>query len=291
MEPRAGQSAVIDLPPAVLVGGVFRFLSMRLADGGALDGLREEVRLWSGTYARSPERPSRSAPLAPSLPSSPADSEALRASVRAGAASRERILRATALCAAQSGFRGMTVSDIVALAGVSRRLFYNEFAGKSAAFTAAYESMFQRTIAACTPAFFSERGWPERIWQCGLAFSRFMSREPLLAYLGFVECYAVGPGFVPRVHDTQLAFTLFLEEGFRQSPQAQALPRACASLTQAAIFEAGFHACRSGVSIYMRRLQPLAAYIALTPFIGRDPAGEFVSATLAEARAGRTVAA
>ncbi len=277
--------STIDIPGAILIGGIFRFLSMRLADGNALDGLHEEVREWAAAFIRRSGEPSWSDRFPPGLPQRPWRSTPPTPAVGSHASARERILRATAAVIAQKGYRRMTVADIVALAGVSRRLFYTEFASKPAAFIAAYEHMFQRTIAICTPAFFSPGGWPERVWQSGCAFSNFLTCEPLLAYLGFVECYAIGPGFVPRVHDTQLAFTLFLEEGFRQGPQAQSLSRACASLSQATIFESGFQACRCGVGLYARRVQPLGVYVALAPFIGADAAGEFVTGKLCEWRA------
>lgn len=273
----AGQRSAIDLPTAIVIGGMFRFLSMRLADGGALDGLREEVREWAGAFIRRPLEPAWGARFSPPPQHHLSRSPARPSSLRLRGASRERILRATASNVAEKGYLAMTVADIVAGAGVSRRLFYNEFAGKQAAFIAAYEHMFQRTLAACTPAFFSSGTWPERVWQSALAFTDFLSREPLLAYLGFVECYAIGPGFVSRVHDTQLAFTLFLEEGYRQRPEAASLSRSCASLTAAMIFETGFRGSRRGVSLHIRRLQPLAVYTALTPFIGADAAGTFVS--------------
>jgi hypothetical protein len=108
----------------------------------------------------------------------------------------------------------------------------------------------------------------------------FFSREPLLAYIGFVECYAVGRQFALRIRDTQLAFTLFLEDGYRQRPEAQALSRDCSELTAAAIFEACFQASLRGPAMHIRRVQPLSVYIALGPFIGRNAAGKFVESKL-----------
>jgi len=189
------------------------------------------------------------------------------------------------------GYTQTTVADIVVAAGISRRRFYNEFASKSAAFIAAYEHGFQQTLAACTPAFFSAGDWPERIWQSAQAFTGFFASEPSLAYLGFVECYAVGPGFASRVHDTQLAYTLFLEEGYRQPREGPAPSRATSELTAAAIAEAGLQVTSRSPGLFIRRMQPLAVYIALAPFIGVDRAGEFVTGKLADLPAGAAAAA
>jgi AcrR family transcriptional regulator len=270
-DPAARQST-IDLPAAILVGATFRFLSMQLSDGGAADGLRDDVREWAGAFARRPSRPSWSSTFAPALPDrvSPLQSNGMRPA----GSTRERIVRATALMVRERGYRAVTVADIVAAARVSRRGFYNEFPSKADAFIAAYEHGFQQALATCTPAFFASHAWPERVWHGAQALAGFLAREPSLAYLGFVECYALGPAFVARVHDTQLAFTLFLEEGHRQ--RSRALSRACSALSVAAIFELAFQASRPRRGFDIRRAQPLAVYVALAPFIGSDAAGEFV---------------
>lgn len=270
----------LDLPPAIAIGGLFRFLSMSLCDGSTLDGLSAEVRQWAVAFARQAWSESWSAKFAPAFPDRTPMADATHTRPRQQASARERILHATAATICAKGYRDITVADIVRIAGVSRRGFYNLFHGKADAFAAAYERGFQQTLAACTPAFFVSADWPERVWHSAHAFTSVMAREPLTAYLGFVECHAPGPGFAPRMHDTQLAFTLFLEEGYRQRPQAQSLPRTCSALTATAIFELGFEVSRHGPSLLMRCMQPLAVYIALAPFIGRDEAGEFVSGRL-----------
>jgi AcrR family transcriptional regulator len=275
-----GQGSGIDLPAPTLVGAMFRFVSMRLADIGGLDGLRDELLEWAGAFARGASQPSWSARFAPVLPGRSSRAPVHGHRLRPGGTPRERILRATAATLADKHCRAVTVADIVAAAGVSRRLFYNEFSSRSDAFVAASEHGFQQLLAACTPAFFSSGTWPERVWQSALAFTGFFAREPSLAQLGFVECYALGRDFAPRAHDMQLAFTLFLEDGYRQRPEARSLSRSCGVLTAAAIFELGFEACRPGPSGYIRPMQPLAVYILLTPFIGSGAAGTFVAGKL-----------
>jgi AcrR family transcriptional regulator len=271
---------VIDLPLTIMIGGVFRFLSMRIADGGPLDGLAVEVRQWAGAFARRCSRSLWSSSFALASPQHAYRPAERAKPVHAAGSPRERILRATASTVREQGYRAITVADIASAAGVSRRSFYNEFPSKSAAFTAVYEDTFQRTLAVCTPAFFKPGAWPERVWSGVQASTRLLAREPASAYLGFVEPYAIGPSFASRVHDMQLAFTIFLEDGYRQRPEARALTRACSTLTATAIFETGFQASRHGTSLHIHRMQPLAVYIALAPFIGRNAAGEFVTRRL-----------
>jgi len=287
----APSQSTIDLPAPILIGATFRFLSMRLSDGDALDGVRDDVREWVGGFARRSSSPSWSARFAPVLPRHASRTPAQSGVGRTAGTPRERILRATAATIRAKSYRDIAVADIVATACVSRKGFYNEFSSKADAFMATYEHGFQQSLAACAPAFFGPRAWPERVWHGAQAFTGFLSSEPLFAYLGFVECYAIGPRFALRVHDTQLAFTLFLEEGYRHRAQAQSLSRACSVLTAAAIFEAGFQASRCGPSLYIRRMQPLAVYIALAPFTGIDEAGEFVTGKLSAANSDAPAAA
>jgi AcrR family transcriptional regulator len=279
MRASAGEEYTTDLPAAILIGGTFRFLSMRLTDGSTHDRLGAEIREWVEALARPSSQPSWSARLASALPSHPSHAP-VQSNKRPPGSARERILRATAATIREKGYRDITVADIVTAAGVSRRGFYNLFRSKSDAFTAVYEHAFQQTLAACTPAFFTPREWPERVWHGAQAFTGFFSSEPLFAHIGFVECYATGPGFAPRVHDTQLAFTLFLEDGYRQRPEAQSLSRACSVLTATAVFELGFQVSRRGPGVYLRAMQPLAVFIALAPFIGIAEAGQFVAGKL-----------
>jgi AcrR family transcriptional regulator len=190
--------------------------------------------------------------------------------------------RASEYCArpptaiAEKTYRAVTLTDTVTAAARSRRSFYNQFSSKAAAFIAAYEHAFEQMLAVCTPAFFSSVPWPERVWRSMLASTSFLARQPGFAYIGFVECHALGGSFAQRVHETQLAFTLFLEEGYRQRDDAQPLSRSTAALTAIAIAEVGFRTTRGSPGLYIRRMQPLAAYIALAPFIGSENAGRFV---------------
>lgn len=291
LEARRGRPPAVDLPTAIMIGGVFRFISMRMSGPGSLDTLADELRQWTEAFASRAGGYSWSLRFAPALPSVARRSPVAGVARRTDATHRGRIVRATMACIAAKGFRDLTVTDIVSAAGVSRRSFYNAFSSRTDAFIAAYEHAFQQTLAACTPAFFTSGTWPERVWEGAQAFTRFLSRDPLCAYIGFVECYAMGPGFVTRVHDTQLAFTLFLEEGYRQRPEAQSISRTCSALIAATIFEAGFQASRRSASLYLRPLQPLAVFIALAPFVGADEAGEFVLAKLLEGHDEGTTAA
>lgn len=273
-----------DLPASVLIGASLRFIAMRLTGSGVTENALADSRTWVAAFSRRDTQLAWSARLAPAR-SAMARSAAVSVSTqvpklgRHRGSARERLLVAAASTVREKGYRSVAVADIVLAAGVSRRSFYNEFANKSDVTIAAAESAFERLVEACSPAFFSARSWPERVWKSALAFTGFFAREPLLSHLGFVDCYSIGRAFVQRAHEMQLAFTLFLEEGYRQRGEGPELPRLCSEMTVAAMMEIGFQASR-GPGQSIRRLQPLAVYIVLTPFIGSDDAAEFVLGNL-----------
>ncbi len=279
----AGESHV-DLPLGILIGAAFRFLAMSLDVPELGGGRRGALAGWLGVFqvgssdARWSERFAPSAPEALVAP-------ARRAKRGSTEARRVRISRATAAAVRECGLHAVTVADIAAAAGVSRRALYNEFPNKTAAFIGAYEYAFEQALATSAPPFFGTGSWPERVWESARAFTGFLAREPDLCYLGFVESFAAGREFSARVNQTQLAFTLFLEEGYRQRGVAGSASRATAALSAVTIAELGFHAARAAPGIATRQIMPLAVYVALAPFIGLDPAGELVAEELAASRA------
>jgi AcrR family transcriptional regulator len=272
----------VDLPLGILIGAGFRFLAMSLDVPELGEGRRGALAEWLEVF-RQPSDARWSERFAPSAPGAPVGTTR-RAKRGSTDTRRVRISRATAATVRERGLHAVTVADIATAAGVSRRGFYNEFPNKTAAFIGAYEYAFEQALSACAPPFFGTGSWPERVWESARAFTGFLAREPDLCYLGFVESFAAGREFSKRVNETQLAFTLFLEEGYRQQGTAGSGSRATAALTAVTIAEVGFHAARAAPGLATRRIMPLAVYVALAPFIGLDPAGDLVAEELAASR-------
>jgi AcrR family transcriptional regulator len=264
----------VDLPLGVLLGGVLRFISTRLTDGPMTRTTGEELADWVRAFATA-ERASWTDFRLPTATTEARDACPAPIVVRT-LPPRERLLRATAVVILVKGYRATTVADIVATAGVSRRSFYDHFFCKKAAVLESYEFAFAESIKAIAPPFFASACWPQRVWESAQAFTRFFAAEPAFAYLGFVECYALGSDSHARVRDTQQAFTFFLADGSSQRHVGPP-PQAFAPCTAFVIFEAGFRAARAGPSRHLRRMQPLAVYIALTPFIGVEAARRCVA--------------
>jgi AcrR family transcriptional regulator len=306
---RAGSRSP-DLPTKALVGGVLGVISSRLLRGGDVDGLAAELSddllAWVQSYAVPAGHPRHSSAgwaelgrgMALEL-SPPADvggegeddgprrlprgRQQLPAEL-AGSAHRERILQATAQLARTKGYAAMTVTDIVAAARISRNAFYAHFPSKGEAYGAAQTMTLQTVLAAAASAFATGETWPERVWAGVAEATRVSAIEVTdLAWMEFVETYAAGPAALERRHGSQLAFSLFLEDGYRQRPEAASLPRLCSEAIGSALAELGFHHIASGCNADLRELVPQSVYIVLAPFIGPVAAGDFVAAQAGKA--------
>jgi AcrR family transcriptional regulator len=89
------------------------------------------------------------------------------------ASQRERMLDAISHVVAAKGFKGATVADVIAHAGVSRRTFYEQFQDLEACFLAAYERGMQALFGAIRQAL---RDTPDDDWQ-------MRTRRAVQAYL------------------------------------------------------------------------------------------------------------
>ena len=111
-------------------------------------------------------------------------------------AQRERLLRAVIAAVGKTGFRNVTVADVVRGARVSRAAFYAHFADKEDCFLAATRQggllMADRVVTASRrlPAGAN----PEAALRAGIAaYLGFLTEEPTFARAFFIEMPAAGP--------------------------------------------------------------------------------------------------
>jgi AcrR family transcriptional regulator len=289
-------ASTLDIPAKALLGGVRSVISIRRYQGDLNGGIREQLLAWACSYtipATYPRHHSdhwnqRGAALAAN-PRTPPPREPRRlprgrSRLPADVVSSEyhaRLIEATAEIIRRDGYAATKVADIVAAAGVSRNVFYDLFHSKEEAFIAAQRLGLQEGVAACSKAFFDAPNWPERVWNGAHALLERMNAGPDLSYVVVVEPNAAGTRALQRVIDTLKAFTIFLEEGYRQNPQAETLPRICSDAIAGALFELLYHHATHNLLDRLPELTPQFAYVALAPFIGPMEAAEFVHANTA----------
>jgi AcrR family transcriptional regulator len=293
---RATPTALIpDISPRVAIGGIYRLLGPRLRRVElGLTRTLEDLSCWIDSYLQPAEeqrwrtlqgmpvrsrRPVRTLgplprpnPLAPGRPGPSSDEVA--------ASHRERILFAAAQLAEQKGYNATTVADITCLAGIDGRAFYAAFADKQDAFMAVHEIGVQQVMNAIASAYFAATGWPERIWQAGAAFTEFLQNDPMVAHVGFVEAYAVGPAAVQRVEDSHVTFTIFLQEGYALKPRRLPPSRMALEAIITAIFEIVYLQSRARKASRLTGMLGHVEFTALAPFMGADEANQFIGEQL-----------
>lgn len=283
---------VVELPTRALLGGVGATVVRRLFRGetGRLVDLLNDHLVWIATYAMPPGHPRLGAAEWEALGATvleqargPAGEKGEqrsplprgRSALSPGAVAteqRQRILAAVARLSRERGYREMTVAGIVLAARVSREAFYEQFHSKEDAFLAALSAAFRGGLSGAAGKFFAGATWPDRIWNGLRAILGYMAVNPDLVWVGVVDAYSAGHAAVDRAFENRMAYTLFLEDGYRQRPEAENLPRLCSEAIGGAIFELVRRQALLGRSAEMLEILPQAGYVAMAPFVGAEEA-------------------
>jgi AcrR family transcriptional regulator len=292
-----------EISARALMGGVSNVLAIRVFQGetGHLSDLLKSLLTWLHAYALPEDRPRRDrvdwARLGKTLGEASRPTEAAvdapqirlprgRNALPSAVVAREqrdRLIAATAHIAYEKGYAAMTVADIVAAAGVAREAFYEHFRSKEDSFLAAQALALQESIAAVKGEFFCEAAWPERIWNGGAAMLGYIAGHADLACVQLVESFAAGAASIRRTYDSWMAYTLFLEDGYRQRPEAEQLPRLCSEAIAGANLEIFRQLAVGRETERWLELLPEVVYVSVAPFIGPERAIDFVEEKVSEA--------
>jgi AcrR family transcriptional regulator len=285
-----------DISAALAIGGVVRLLGVRLRRGEqSSEGLIGDLIEWIESYSTTAQPPrwrdlaAHGAPpiaatVRPSGPPPPRSLPKGRHRLPAETVAqiqRERIVHAAAAAIQGKSYANITVAEIVAAAGISREGFYTHFRDKGEVFAQVRELIFEQMVAATAGAFFEAQStWPERIWTTQSGFIGFVVSQPSFAYFGFVEAYALGPASALRVDEYMIAFTMFLQDGYRQRPEAALLSRAAGEAIACAVMEIYTYYLRHHPAEELWKLAAPLAQMVLAPFIGVEAADGFVEGQL-----------
>ncbi|MCW3070049.1 MAG: transcriptional regulator, TetR family [Solirubrobacterales bacterium] len=122
------------------------------------------------------------------------------------------------------GYRATTVAHLVALAGVSRRAFYEQFPNKEHCFLATYDIVVARERKRVTEAWKRERGWTNRLHAACGTLLEDIARDPKGPRLVLIESLALGASGRERMQLAGLTFERLLATVFRIAPDGAALP-------------------------------------------------------------------
>jgi len=128
---------------------------------------------------------------------------------------RNRIHQAMVEVVSARSYPETRVVDVIGVAGVSRKTFYELFESKEDCFLAAYDVLLENLLGEATESFESVPGapWAERIAAALEALLEHLSRHPDEARFAIVEVLAAGPKALARRDAALRQFTGFLESG------------------------------------------------------------------------------
>lgn len=137
---------------------------------------------------------------------------------------RARLYGGMAESVYQRGYAGTSVAHVIALAGVSRRAFYEQFQNKEDCFLATYDALVAASRKRVLKAWLSERGWSNRLYAACKVFLNGVAADPRGANLVLVESIGIGPRGHERMQLTATAFERVVATGFSLTPDRITLP-------------------------------------------------------------------
>jgi AcrR family transcriptional regulator len=185
---------------------------------------------------------------------------------------RNRIHKAMIEVVAARGYPETRVVDVIGVAGVSRKTFYELFESKEDCFLAAYDVLLENLLGEATDAFESKPGlaWVERIAASLEALLEHLASHPDEARFAIVEVLAAGPKALARRDSALRQFAGFLEPG--RSESAMELPGITSIAVAGGVNELLYSEILHGAAGRLpSRLPDLMFWVAL-PFLGADAA-------------------
>lgn len=135
-----------------------------------------------------------------------------------------RIHQAMIEIVGERGYGAVTVRELINLAGVSTRAFYQRFQDKDECFLRTHELVVQRAAARIAAAQNGERDWLERMRLAFAAFADEIAQKPRAARLALLETYTVGPAALAKAMRADSLFEAMLAESFSRAPDQLEVP-------------------------------------------------------------------
>jgi AcrR family transcriptional regulator len=137
---------------------------------------------------------------------------------------RTRLMDATIELVGERGYSGTTVADLVALAGISRKAFYEHYANKQECFLATYDAIVAENLARVSSAADEVEGMREReSYGLETLFERTLSHHHR-ARLVLIEVGALGPAGIARREQLVSAYEGLLRENLGVAPRPGPIP-------------------------------------------------------------------
>jgi AcrR family transcriptional regulator len=148
---------------------------------------------------------------------------------------RARMLSAMTEAAVELGFGNVTVADVVARSGVSRRTFYEHFTDREQCLLAALDVAIGGIATSVVPAYQQGEGWRARVRAGLVALLGQIEAEPHQGRLAIVQALGAGPAALERRDRVLTAAIAAIDEGRGESGLAAGPPSLAAEAAVGAV--------------------------------------------------------
>jgi AcrR family transcriptional regulator len=137
---------------------------------------------------------------------------------------RERLLAAMVRAVAGKGYAATTIGDVVAVASVSTRSFYENFESKDQCFLAALDAIAGHLRELIAEEAAGAEDWPGQVVAGLRAALRFFADEPEVARACIVEPVAASPAVIAEFRRLVEAAAPYLARGRSEAAAPASLP-------------------------------------------------------------------
>jgi AcrR family transcriptional regulator len=187
---------------------------------------------------------------------------------------RERLLAAIAQEVAAKGYRQTTITDVVKLASVSTRDFYELFDGKEECFLAAFEAVCDHLEELLGEVAASEEDWPNQVVAVLRAALEFFAAEPELARLCLIESVGATPRIAISFREAVLDVSPALARGRAELDDPDSLLPETEDAILGGIVSLMTRSILAGETESFAALLPDLVDFTLAPYLGAERAAE-----------------
>jgi AcrR family transcriptional regulator len=187
---------------------------------------------------------------------------------------RSRILQAMIEVVSERGYPETRVVDVIGLAGVSRKTFYELFSSKEDCFLATYDVLLGNLLGDTARGFESRPGapWAERVAAALAELLKHLAEHPDEARFSIVEVLAAGPKALARRDAALRQFTGFLDAG--RAETSVELPGITSLSIAGGINELLYSEILHGATARLESRLPDLIFWIVLPFLGPERAAQ-----------------
>lgn len=164
----------------------------------------------------------------------------------------------------------VSVAQVVSIAGISRKTFYEMFADRDECLLAAVERSVALATEAARAPYQADGRWVDRTRAGLLALLEFFDREPQLARMCVVHSAATDPALITYRADTLARLAALIDEG-RAEARRQPSPVTAEGIVGSILAIAHSRLLGPGPAALSALINPLMSFVAL-PYLGAKAA-------------------